>query len=319
MRIRCVPSYTKSHEDARCACCAAVSSSLHRNTSTESILPPQYLWVSAITRAALAGGAAAGFFVNGAHDAKQRAAREFATAVDNPTLASAFRSPQSESCGPRDPERVRAARRGDSCLQLRLLMTRGQGLAELTTAFSNGTQWGTLCVVIGQPLPAANTQQRLAHPGVARQRRWRGSMATASLYGKTKMSRTAMIEFAEEAMRAIRHIGQGISGLRGTFLALLGASFLIAACQTTGTGSVPSGSGGSSKTSGAGAPPRRPARGDRPPPRPRRRVVDVDVGRNGWNDRRGRQWRRDQHAAKCDGRNGRGRQQRRCRCQRRVR
>ena len=90
MRIRCVPSYTKSHEDARCACCAAVSSSLHRNTSTESILPPQYLWVSAITRAALAGGAAAGFFVNGAHDAKQRAAREFATAVDNPTLPRPF-------------------------------------------------------------------------------------------------------------------------------------------------------------------------------------------------------------------------------------
>jgi rhamnogalacturonan endolyase len=55
-----------------------------------------------------------------------------------------------------------------------------------------------------------------------------------------------------DAMSAIRHVGQEVSGLKGIFLARLGASLLVAACSSAGTGQVTPGSGGSTKIPGAG-------------------------------------------------------------------
>ena len=52
-------------------------------------------------------------------------------------------------------------------------------------------------------------------------------------------------------MNALRHLGQKASGPKGMFLALLAASFLIAACDSTGSEAV-TGSGGSTQTLGTG-------------------------------------------------------------------
>ena len=53
-------------------------------------------------------------------------------------------------------------------------------------------------------------------------------------------------------MSAIGHVGQKASGAKGMLLALLVASFSIAACTSAGPGAVASGSGGSTKTSSTG-------------------------------------------------------------------